>query len=250
MAKTAGMGDAFYFGGSDVSGDINSFSNIGGGPAAGDGTDITMSAVARLALERDGRMSFVSFFDPVTAHPVLSALPTADVVMSYFRGRAIGNPSACMVGKQPNYDGNRGGDGSLMFTCDAIANGSGLEWGVQLTPGIRTDTSATIASSANSFDTGAAAAFGAQIYVHLFAFAGTSVTIEVRDSTDNITFGAIGGGGGFPTTAWTSAPQAMRIVVPNTTTVNRYIAVRTTGTFTNAQFAVTVHKNEIAGVVF
>ena len=249
MTKTAGMGDAFYYGGNDVSGDINSFSNIGGGPAAGDGTDITMSAVARLALERDGRMSFASFFDPVTAHPVLSALPVADVVMSYFRGRAIGNPSAAMTGKQPNYDGNRGGDGSLLFTCDAIANGFGLEWGVQLTPGRRVDGSATAAGPGNSFDTGGSLAFGAQAYVHLFAFTGTSVTIKVQDSSDNITFIDIAGTS-LTTTALTTGVQAVRISIPNTTTVRRYIAVATVGTFTNADFAVTVHKNEIAGVVF
>jgi hypothetical protein len=249
MTKQAAMGDAFYFGGNDVSGDINSFSNIGGGPATGDGTDITMSAVARLALERDGRMSFASFFDPATAHPVLSALPTADVVMSYFRGKAIGNPSAAMVGKQPNYDGNRGGDGSLMFTCDAVANGFGLEWGVQLTPGRRVDGSATAAGAGNSFDTGGSLAFGAQAYVHLFAFTGTSVTIKVQDSSDNITFIDIAGTS-LTTAALTTAPQAVRISIPNTTTVRRYIAVATVGTFTNADFAVTVRKNEIAGVSF
>jgi hypothetical protein len=249
MPKTAAMGDNFYLGGNDLSGDIAALGSIRGGPALIDVTDITQSAMERRGGERDGGMTFTSFFDPATAHPVLSALPVADVIASYFRGKAIGNPSACLTGKQVNYDGTRGTDGSFTLAADIVANGSGLEWGVQLTPGHRVDSAATAAGPGNSFDTGGSLAFGAQMYVHLFAFAGTSVTIKVQDSADNITFLDIAGTS-LTTIALTSAPQAARVTIPNTTTVRRYIAVATVGTFSNADFAVTVHKNEIAGIVF
>jgi hypothetical protein len=139
MTKTAGMGDRLYVGGVDLSGDIQALNRIGGGPAAGDSTDITQSAMDRFGLLRDGSIEFVSYFDaqPAQAHPVLSALPTSDVTLSYFRGVAVGNPAASLVGKQVNYDPTRGQDGSLTFAVQAQANGFGLEWGVQLTAGLQ-----------------------------------------------------------------------------------------------------------------
>jgi hypothetical protein len=249
MAKQGGLPDNFYVSGSDLSGDINSFGKINGGnPNQQDMTDITQSGHARAGLERDGGMDFAVFFDSATAHPVLSALPTTSAISTYFRGLALGNPAAGCNSKQINYDWNRGNDGSLLGAVSVQGDQFGLEWGVQLTPGRRVDGSATAAGPANSVDTLASAAFGAQMYVHLFAFAGTSVTIKLQDSADNITFADISGTS--LTTAALTTPQAVRVTVPNTTTIRRYIAVATVGTFTNADFAVMVHKNEIAGIVF
>jgi hypothetical protein len=251
MTKTAGMGDNFYIGGVDLSGDVNALSSIHGGPAALDFTTINLQAFARQGGLRDGGIDFTSLFDPYAAGVPAGQflLPTTDQIASYFRGTAIGNDCASMVSKQVNWDPTRGTDGSFIFSESMQSNGFGLEWGTQLTPGIRTDGSATAASAANSFDTGGSLAFGAQMYVHLFAFAGTSVTIKVQDSSDNITFTDIAGTS-LTTAALTTAPQAVRIAIPNTTTVRRYIAVGTVGTFTNAQFAVHVTKNLTAGQVF
>ncbi len=75
------------------------------------------------------------------------------------------------------------------------------------------------------------------------------MTIKVQDSSDNITFIDIAGTS-LTTGALVAGAQAVRIVIPNTTTVRRYIAVGTTGTFSNADFAVHVTKNDIAGVAF
>ena len=249
MAKQAGLGDNFYSGAFDLSGDIAAFSKISGGnPNQQDTTDITQFGHARLGLERDGGMDVSVLFDPTTAHPVLSALPTSDAIASYFRGTALGNPAACCSSKQINYDWSRGNDGSLLGAVSLQANQFGLEWGVQLTPGHRVDGSATAAGASNSVDTLASLSFGAQMYVHLFAFAGTSVTIKVQDSADNISFADVAGTS--LTTAALNAAQAVRVTVPNTTTLRRYLAVATVGTFTNADFAVMVHKNEVAGIVF
>ena len=248
MAKSSGLGDAFYVGGSDLSGDINSFSKINGGTATQqDMTDITQSAHSRAGLERDAGMDFAVFFDPTVAHPVLSALPTTDVVGTYFRGTAIGNPAASLNGKQVNYDWTRCADGSLIGAVSLVPNGFGLEWGVQLTPGHRVDSAAVAASSANSYNTLASAAFGAQMYVQLFAFTGTSVTISLWDSADNVTFLAVAG---LTTTALTTGAQSVRVAISNTATVRQYIAVATVGTFSNADFAVQVTKNGIAGQSF
>ena len=251
MAKQSGLADAFYLSGFDISGDVNSLTSVHGGPAVLDMTDITESAMDRKGGERDGGIAWNSFFDSAAgkAHAALSPAGSADEIATYFRGTAIGNPAASCNGKQPDYDPNRGADGSLILGVSVVASGFGLEWGDQLTPGRRVDTAATAAGAGNSFDTGASLAFGAQMYVHLFAFAGTSVTIKVQDSADNISFLDIAGTS-LTTAALTSAPQAVRVAIPNTTTVRRYLAVATVGTFTNADFSVMVHKNEIANVQF
>ncbi len=206
-----------------------------GGPAVLDMTDITESAMDRKGGERDGGIAWNSFFDSAAgkAHAALSPAGSGDEIATYFRGTAIGNPAASCNGKQPDYDPNRGADGSLILGVSVVASGFGLEWGDQLTPGRRVDSAATAAGPGNSFDTGGSLAFGAQMYVHLFAFAGTSVTIKVQDTT----------------AALTSAPQAVRVAIPNTTTVRRYLAVGTVGTFSNADFAVQVVKNATS-VVF
>lgn len=241
MSKTSGLGDNFYLSGFNASGSLNALGNIGGGPALLDGTDITQSAMARIPGLRDGRMEFTSFFEPALGmtHDKLAALPTADVLMTYCRGTTLGAPSAAMIGKQVNYDGTRGNDGAFTLAVSGQANAYGLEWGLLGTPGIRTDTTAT---NGASIDNAASSLFGLQAYLHVFAVTGTSVTVKLQDSPDNTTFTDVVGGG-F-TAATTVASQ--RIATASGLTVARYLRVATTGTFTNAQFAVTICRNPVA----
>ena len=189
MAKTGGLGDALYYGGYDVSGDVQALGNIGGGPATLDFTDITQSAMARQGGLRDGRIEWTSYFNPGvaanSAHTVLSALPRGDVLLTYCRGTTLGAPAACLNGKQANYDGTRGNDGSFTFAVSAQANSYGLEWGLQLTAGLRTDTAAT---NGTGVDTATSLSFGAQAYLKVTAFTGTDATVKIQDSTDNVTF--------------------------------------------------------------
>lgn len=250
MTKQSGLGDALYYGGYDLSGDVQALGNIGGGPALLDFTDITQSAMARQGGERDGRIEWTSFFNPGiaanAAHGVLSALPRGDVLVTYCRGTALGAPAACLNGKQVNYDGTRGNDGGFIFAVSGQANGYGLEWGNLLTAGMRTDTAAT---QGTSIDTGGSLSFGAQAYLHLGAFTGTDVTVKVQDSADNTTFADVAG---LAFTQVTTGPNTQRIGISNTSTVRRYVraVTVTTGGFTSAAFAVVLCKNEIAGVTF
>lgn len=245
MTKQGGMGDRLFIAGYDYSGDIGSLGRVGGGPALQEVPGIDKSAQERIGLLRDGGIEFASWFDPATdmSHDRLSNLPTTDVHLMYCRGVAIGSEAACMVAKQPNYDGTRGEDGSFSFSVSAVANAYGLEWGKQLTAGKRTDTTAT---NGTSYDTGASAAFGAQAYLQVFAFTGTSVTVKVQDSADNSTFADVTG---LTFTAATGITSE-RLATLNTATIRRYLRVATTGTFSNAVFAVAVNKNEVAGVKF
>jgi hypothetical protein len=250
MAKQGGLGDALYYGGFDMSGDVQALGNVGGGPALLDFTDITQSAMSRQGGIRDGRIEWTSFFNPGiaanAAHGLLSALPRGDVLMTYCRGTALGAPAACLNGKQVNYDGTRGNDGSFTFAVSAQANSYGLEWGKLLTTGMRTDTAATLGSS---IDTGAALSFGAQAYLHLSELTGADVTVKIQDSADNATFADVAG---LSFAQVTTGPNTQRISISNTSTVRRYLraVTVTTGGFTSATFAVVINKNECAGVAF
>ena len=177
------------------------------------------------------------------SHDSLSALPTSDEVVSWFRSTTLGKPAASMSSKQINYDGTRSNDGSLTFAVQAMANGFGLEWGKQLTAGARVDTAAT---SGAFFDDGAGSAFGGQAYFHLLAFVGTSVTIDIQSATTS--------GGAYSTTGLTTTAMtaigSQRLATSNTTTINEFLKVITTGTFTYAKFAVNFVRNGAAGVVF
>lgn len=249
MAKQTGLGCALYAGGYDVSGDTQQFTTHGG-PLPLDMTDITQSGYGRLGGLRDAGMDWTSFMDTATGaeHDALSPLTTSDLISTIAIGPlAIGSPAVSQVGKQIGFDPTRGQDGMLTFALATQPNAFGQEWGRALTPGRRVDTTATAASSANSYDTGGALSFGAQMYVHLFAFAGTSVTISVWDSADNSSFLAVAS---LTTTALTTAHTTARVAIGNTATVRRYIAVATAGTFSSADFFVQVTKNDCAGVSF
>jgi hypothetical protein len=315
VAKQGGLGFRFLVGGYDVSGDIQALDSIKGGPSLLDVTDITESAHERLGGLRDGSMGFSEFFDAANAHPVLSALPTADELMSALvPPQVIGSPVACLNAKQIGYDPDRGADASLILKTEGQGNGYGLEWGVTLTPGLRTDTAATNGTALDGgggFTTPAVpasgtpvtstsplpatvvvtggtvsnvvvngvsvgtgdgtytvparqaitltysaaptwtwtlqTAFGAQAYLQVTAFAGTSVTAAVQDSADNSSWAPVTG---LTFTAVTAAPAAQRLATANTATLRRYLRVVTTGTFTSATFAVAIMRNPVAGVSF
>jgi hypothetical protein len=236
MAKESGLGDQLYLDSVDLSGTTGAISAISAPFAQLTVTDITQSGTARLAGQHDGTMTFSSWFDPTTAHPKLSVLPTADVYGTYFHRTVIGNPCASLVAKQIGYDPNRGADGSLALAVNLTANGFGLEWGQQGTAGKRTDT---VATNGASIDGTAATTFGLAAYLHVFAFSGTSVDIVVQDSADNASFSPLTGGA-FTTVAGTTKE---RITTASGATVRRYLRVATSGTFSSVTFAVNLIRH-------
>jgi hypothetical protein len=235
MAKQAGMGDMYVVGGDDISGDIGSLGNVHGGPNLQDVTDITQSGYGRLGLLRDGGLSAAVWFDPAVAHPVLKTLPLTDVVCSYGIGRTIGAPMASTIAKQINYDGTRGQDGSFTLAVEWQASaGTGLEWGEQLTPGKKTDT---VATNGTAVDFGAVSTlFGASAYLHVYSVTGTSVTVKVQDSPDNVTFTDVTG---LTFSAVAGAAKGAQYLSTGTTaTLRRYVRAVSTGTFSNAVYTV------------
>jgi hypothetical protein len=248
MAKQSGLGDALVVGGYDLSGDVGSLSKISGSVALLDVTAINASAMQRIGGIRNGEISYLSFFNPTLGqeHTVLSALPRTDQQVMYCRGTTLGNPSACMLGKQIDYNPTRAANGGFTFAIQALSNGYGLEWGRLLTAGLRTDTAAT---NGTGIDGTAQTAFGAQAYLQVTAFTGTDVTVKIQDSADNVSFADVSG---FAFAATTAAHTTQRIATSNTATIRRYLrAVTTTsGGFTSATFSVMVSRNQIAGQVY
>lgn len=246
MAKQSGLGDNFLLGGFNLTGDTQSLGRVSNPRAIADMTGIDKTAYERQHLLKDGAIEWTSFFNDAAsaAHPTLKAVSSADTIVSYLRGTALGSAMASMVGKQIDYAPTRPADGTLTIAVSAMANGYGLEWGQQLTPGLKTDTSAT---NGTGVDTTASAAFGAQAYLHITAFTGTNVQIRVEDSADNVTFAAVTG----LTFTTATGVGSERLATANTATIRRYLRVATFGgTFSSVTFAVSVVKNEVAGTVF
>jgi len=243
MSKQTGLGDQLYVGGYDLSGDIGSLGGISSGVTGTfDVTGIDKSAHERILGLRDGSIEYSAFFNPAAnqAHARLSSLPTIDREVSYFRGQTLGNPAASTVGKQIGYDPTRGADGSLTIAAQALSNSYGLDWGRQLTAGQRTDTTATNGTGVDF--TTVSTAFGWQAYLHVFALTGTSVTVTLQDSADNVSFANITSGAFTAATGRTS----QRLAGATDATVRRYVRAITSGTFTNAVFAVSFTRNEAA----
>lgn len=243
MAKQSGLGDQLFIGGNDIGADISAIGSLSTPREALTATGITKFAMERLFGKRDGQAEFMTYFNKATGqqHLTLRGLPRTDVHLMYLRGTTLGDESVGMVGKQVNYDPSRGDDGSFTFGVNILANAFGLDWCRQLTAGRRTDTAAT---NGTAIDTLASAAFGFQAYLQVFSVTGTSVTVTLEDSADNISFAPITGGA-FTAVTSGGAPAAQRIQSSSdTATVRRYIRAASSGTFSNAQFAVSVCKND------
>lgn len=249
MSKQSGLGDNLYLSGWNLSGDVGSVDTIGCPRASLDVTSIDKYAFERIYAHRDGTLEYTAFFDDAAgaSHLAHRGLPTTDVTVTYCRGTALGAPTACMVGKQVNYDPTRGTDGSLTFKVSIPANGYGLEWGRLGTPGVRTDVAATDGAS---IDDGAASANGLQAYLHVFSFTGVDATVTIEESSDDGVGDAFVGVVGGAFTAVTAAPVVQRIATSNTLAVERYLRVSTTtaGGFASMAFAVGVVRNQYAEV--
>ncbi len=241
MAKTHGLGAGLYIAQYDVSGDIQSVGNVSSPVTTLDVTGIDKEAPERLKGQIDGNITMTTFFNDDTdqVHDALSTLPRADRIVTYcHRTAAVGDPAASMIGKQINYDLSRGQDGSLTFAVQAQANGYGLEWGNLLTPGVRAD--GATATDGDSFDHGSQTTFGIQAYLHVFAIASGSATITVEDSADDAAWATV------DTFSAVTAAGSERIQSGRTDTVDRYLRVTSTGTFTGLSFAVMVKRNLVS----
>lgn len=235
MAKSTGMGGALWVDEFILSNDIQSV-DVSGGPAPLDVTGIDKSAHERLGGLRDGSMALTAFFNTTAgqAHPVLSALPTTDTILTYaVRASAVGDSAASIIAKQVNYDGTRAADGMLTFSVDAQSAQEGVTWGKLGTAGV---IDVTTTGDQASIDNGAASTDGLRAFIHVTEFTGTNATVLIEESSDD------GGGDAFATIAsFTSVTGVGAEAISVAGAVERYLRVAVTvDNFTSMSFVVNV----------
>ena len=238
MAKQSGLTDNFFIDGHDLSGDVTSVDTISGSKATLDTPVIESAGMVRLAGHGSGEISFTSWFDDGTnlEHTALAGIPTTDVVVLYTRGIASDSPAAGIVAKQINYDGSKGSDKSLTMNVQCLANAVPLEWGVLLTAGAITQSSA---GSESSKDDSASSSSGIAAYLQMININSGAPTIKIEHSANNsswstlLSFTAISDG---------AEPSAERKTASGT--VNRYLRITSSGTFSNAKFVLAYRRGE------
>jgi hypothetical protein len=234
MAKKSGLGNQFFLGGYDLSGDVGALDNISSPRGIVDVTGINVSANDRLLTHSDGQIEFSSFFNDaaLAEHAALSSLPTTDRIATYLTGSTLGDSACAMVGKQINYDGSRTADGGLNFSVSMQGNATPLEWGNSYTAGKVTHGSAT---NVTSIDLGATSTTaGAQAYLQVFSVASGTAVVKIQDSADNSSFA--------DQITFTGATGITAERLADTGTYRRYIRVASTGTFSNLVFNVIVRR--------
>lgn len=238
MTKTSGIGANLYVNGYDLSGDVGMVSAIHQQANLLDVTPINKTAMVRIEGLKDGNIAFTAFFDDAAgaAHPVLSALGSGDKYVAFVQDpSAVGKACALVVGKQVDYSGTRGNDGSLAFNIEVqSSDAEGLRWGSTLTAGAQTDTGA---GNGTSVDNGAATAFGAIVELQVFSFTGTDATVKIQDSANNSAWADLSGAG---FTQITAGPTYQRIQLGAAATVRQYVraVVSTSAGFTSMTYFV------------
>lgn len=246
MAKQSGLGDQLFVHGYDLSGDVSAVGTLASPNALLDMTGIDKSAHERIYGLSDGQITFNHFFNDAAnaEHDALKAKGSgADRVVTYFKGSAIGNMAAGLVAKQINFDWNRNADGTLMGTSDFQGNGYNLDYCEQLTAGKITHASASNGSSHNY---GAATANGLAGYCQAFSLTSGSPTVKIQSSSDD------GGSDAFAdvsgaTFGVVAANTGYHFVTSSlTASIEQYLRVVTTGTFSTLVFAVCVTRFPVA----
>ena len=230
MAKQSGLGNNFYVGGYDLSGDTASLDVASSARATFDVTGVNQSAMDRVLGLSTGVITFESHFNDAALqeHVALSGLPTTDRVAIYSVGETLNDTAAGLVCKQINYDWTRGNDGSLSLACELQGSaGSPIEWGNILTTGVQTISSA---GNTTSIDQSASSSQGARAYIMNFTLNSGSPTVKIQDSANNSDWADL------ITFTGSSAASAERKTV--TGTVNRYVRLNVSGTFSNLAVAV------------
>lgn len=237
MAVISGLAQDLWVSGSKLSGDVGVINNLSTPRGDFDITSMDLSAMRRLQGLADGMLEFVPFFNDAAgaAHPILSALPSTDVLMLWAMGKVVGSAAMSLAVKQVNYDWTRGQDGELLGNVlGENANGIAPEWMRLLTAGELQQTSA---GSESSRDDAASSSAGAGAVLHMKDITGTSVTVVIEDSADDSAWATLIS---FTTVSNGSEPTAERLTVSGT--VNRYLRITTTGTFSVANFAVAIRR--------
>lgn len=208
--------------------------------------------IARLNALRDGRLAVVNHFDTATdkSRDALSEFPAsqADRLLSWCHRPLLGAATISCWGQQESLAYRLEQNGDLLLDSAVVGNGYGTEGGRLLTTGLQASTGA---EALTGFDDGAGAAtdFGAQFYLHVSAFTGTSVTVVIQDSDDDDDVDPYADITGAVFTTVTG-PTFERIQTSRTENIKEWLRVDLDGTYTALTLAVIAVPNRLAAVQF
>ena len=237
MAKVNGLNVRFYVEGYDLSGDANALSAMGYTNELLDVTALDSSARKRIIGIVDSEITCDAWFDNAASkqHAIWTSnsgkQPTTDQEIVIPFGSAVGDQFVGLVAKQGTYSVTRSPGSAISANAVFSANGSAAEFGKMLTA--HDDTHST-AGSGTVVDSGASSSNGGTGYLQILSLASGSVTVNLQESTSS--GGSYSNFMTFSTVAAAAAPAAERLTMEGT--VQRYIKVTTTGTFSNAKIVV------------
>ena len=237
MAKVNGLNVRFYVEGYDLSGDANALSAMGYTNELLDVTALDSSARKRIIGIVDSEITCDAWFDNAASkqHAIWTSnsgkQPTTDQEIVIPFGSAVGDQFVGLVAKQGTYSVTRSPGSAISANAVFSANGSAAEFGEMLTA--HDDTHST-AGSGTVVDSGASSSNGGTGYLQLLSLDSGSVTVNLQESTSS--GGSYSNFMTFSTVAAAAAPAAERLTMEGT--VQRYIKVTTTGTFSNAKIVV------------
>jgi hypothetical protein len=165
--------------------------------------------------------------------PVLNAaLDGAQIVVSVSAEGAsvIGQRVSLLNARQDSYPWRSPVDDAVRLNSGRMADG-GLRSGVVL----KEFDAETATGNFTSVDNTTSTALGAVGHLHVTAFSGTDATITITDSTDDAVFVSH-----IPFTQVTGTTSER---LTSTGTVDRYVRVELTGTFTSVTFTVGFARN-------
>ncbi len=234
MAKINGLGVRIYANGYDLNTDVNALSGIGTNQALLDVTNLSVSATERMIGLRDSTLSVNGWFDNAAgySHDAFNSIAgDSEVIMTM--GTSRGDPACGMVADQSTYNVDRTQGTAIATTVEfQTSDGKGLNWGVVLTDGPeQTDSSAT---NSASVDNAGSTSDGAIALISVESIGSGTATVKVQDSSDDAAWADL--------ISFTAVTARTSEAVSATGTVDRYLRVQTTGTFTDLVFVVQIAR--------
>lgn len=153
---------------------------------------------------------------------VITASPTA--------AAAIGDRAFMVDGFIENYQPRSPGNDAVRFTSGFQASAGAYTGQI-----IHHNNQESSTGNFASVDGGAQTTAGATAFLHVTQFSGTNATVTVEDSTDDAIFGSL--------VAFTAATGVTSEKVSVTGTVERYVRIALTGTFTTITFVVSFARH-------
>ena len=228
MAKTSGLGVRIYANGYDLNTDVNALSGIGSTQTLLDVTPLSKSAAERIIGLGDSTLTVNGWFDNAAgmSHDAFKSIAgDSEVIMTM--GTSRGDAACGMVADQSSYNIDRSQGSAIATTVEfSTSDGAGLNWGVVLTDGPeQTDSSATNSTAVDNTSSSASGGIG---LISVESIASGTATVKVQHSSDNVTFADL--------ITFTGVTARTSEAISATGTVNRYVRIQSSGTFSNLVF--------------